>query len=95
MPRYVDLIALAPPSGLPLLAGQTEVPAQLQVWPPPADGRHEFGAGTYTVVLAVSAKDTNASFYEVQVRHDGHWWEARDIKNHLGVTSLKRLRRFR
>jgi len=91
VPRYVDLLALVEPR--PQTPAETPAKAQLQVWPAPADGRHELGVATYDIVLAVSARDSNAAFYEVQVEHDGKWWPADAVKGHLKVVSLKRRRR--
>ncbi len=89
----MDVCALAEPidpsTNLPkqprAVSGQTDAPVELQVWPPPADGRHQLTAGVYELLLAVSARDTDASFYRLKVEHDGKWWDADDLKEHLGV----------
>jgi hypothetical protein len=46
--------------------------------------RHRtFGAGTFTVVVAVTARDTDAAFYSIDIRFDGLWWGAAAIREHL------------
>ncbi len=98
--RHVDLLGLVEPPydevNIPApVEGHTQTTVQLQIWPLPADGRHELGKGRYDIVLAVVARDTDSREYKVTVTYDGKWWTAEQIKQHLRVEPPKRLPRRR
>lgn len=91
VPRFVDACALVEPrpqapGGPSAVSGQSAAPVELQVWPPPADRRHQLDAGKHEVVLALSARDTKATFYRLKIEHDGKWWDEAAVKDHLHVS---------
>ncbi len=95
--RHVDLLGFVEPHSdewnIPApVQGHTQATFEFQVWPPPADGRHQLGEGRYEVILAVVARDTDSREYRVTVSHDGKWWTAQHVKAHTRVEPPKRLR---
>jgi hypothetical protein len=91
--RHVDLLLLHRPSvpdggggSVPVSdEGEHEAVASLEIYPRPRTGTQFFGAGGYTIVVAVTARDTDAAFYSIDVTFDGLWWGADKIREHLKV----------
>jgi hypothetical protein len=65
--------------------GEVNAPAELAIRPTPLDGRHRLGAGTYTIILAVTARDTDAVYYAIDISFDGLWWSGDAIRTALDV----------
>jgi hypothetical protein len=86
--RHVDLLRiLEPDPGLgPVEAGKVSAVAALQVSPAPSDRRHWLLGGTYGILLAVTARDTDATYYGLTVTYDGKWWPAPEMRQHLTVS---------
>lgn len=88
--RHVDLLAIDG-SGAGSAAEPTEPVAALQVWPRPTDNRHLLPAGRYVLHLAVVARDTDATFFDLEVSVPGEHLNAEDVRKHLQVsTPVKR-----
>ena len=91
--RRIDLMSIHKPSladgggGSVVVSGdgQHETPARLAINPRPTGGSSLLGAGSYTIIVAVTAHDTDAAFYAVDVTFDGLWWGAGAIREHLKV----------
>jgi len=99
--RRVDLLSLKRPvvsdcggGARPAQSeGGHDVAGELEVHPRPRGGSAFFGAGTYTILLAVTARDTDAVFYSVDVEFDGLWWSAENIRDHLKMSEPSRTRK--
>ena len=46
--------------------------------PIPRSGTEFFDSGKFTVVVAVTARDTDAAFYSIDVNFDVLWWGAEE-----------------
>jgi hypothetical protein len=90
--RHFDLLALVEPnppdggySGEVAEPGEYPASVELALRPKPADRRHMLGAGIYTLILALTGRDTDAVHYAVDVTFDGKWWRADSVRSHLKV----------
>lgn len=59
--------------------------AQLQLEPIPADASARLASGKLTLTLALTARDTDATNYQVDIDYDGKWWSAEALPEHLAV----------
>ena len=88
--RHVDLVCTLGPTWdfdqPKLVEGETWSGLQLQVHPVPSGTRRIFDAGAWTLLLALTAKDTDAAYYAVNVDFDGKRWSADHIREHLKVS---------
>lgn len=58
----------------------------LSLEPPEPSGTADLQAGEHTILVALTAKDTDTVYYSVKVSFDGKWWGADAIHSHLKVT---------
>lgn len=69
--------------------------AELRVVPVPGDWSASLAAGRYTLDVVVTARDSDAAYYEIGVEFDGKWSSARSIRDHIKVAVVGRHRRPR
>jgi hypothetical protein len=84
--RHVDLIAI---DGVRRAADETvdERPVvAIQVEPTPSDDRHLLPGGKYRVHLAVAARDTDATYFELDLEVPGERFGSDEIRKHLRVS---------
>jgi hypothetical protein len=95
MARRVDLLQLPEPAsatGDRAKHGEEGADLRLQVEPTPPDTRHHLGAGRYTIYVVLTARDTDAAYYAVDVEHDGRWWSGDEIRGRLRLSEPRALK---
>jgi hypothetical protein len=88
--RHVDLVCTRQSSSddwdrAEPAEGESHSSLELQVHPVPV-GRRFLSAGHWTVLVALTAKDTDAVYYGIDIDFDGRWWSAERVKEHLKVS---------
>jgi hypothetical protein len=87
--RHIDVLNMAPRSGWgsdDVIEGVTLAYIALQAQPERRDDRHVLSDGHWYVLLAVTARDTDATFYGVTIDFDGLWWSGEHVKDHLNLS---------
>lgn len=99
--RHVDLLSVAQPmisdGGGGFAPGGREgdpAPAVLTLSPVPTDGSPILPAGKHWLLLAITARDTNAQFFVVEITHDGKWWGRERVRDHLSAAIVASFRSF-
>lgn len=87
--RHFDLLRLSQPVVVPAIAGQTGALAGLLLYPPTDALRYALTAGTYQALIVITARDTDATYYAVEVEFDGLWWSAADVGRHLHIRPVQ------
>jgi hypothetical protein len=84
--RRFELLRLREPLGLVTAkTGVTDTHAVLSVVPTPGDERHFIAKGRYTILLAVTAKDTDARYFAFHIAFDGKWSTGPESRRRLVV----------
>lgn len=60
--------------------------AELQVQPKPGDCSHHLKPGSHSLYVVVTARDSDAAYYDVTINFDGKWRGGDAIRDHLSVT---------
>jgi hypothetical protein len=47
--------------------------------------RYALREGTYQAIIAVTARDTDATYYAVTITFDGLWWSGPEVRRHVTV----------
>jgi hypothetical protein len=92
--RRFDLLAVHPPlvsdggGGFCAVSeeGADGARSEFQVQPMPRDGSSTVVRGHYRLKVALTARDTDAAYYDIAVTFDGKWWGHDSIRDHLEVT---------
>jgi hypothetical protein len=89
--RHIDLVCVKPKlfdadgDSAPV-EGESDASFELRVVPIPRDERRWLAGASNTVLLALMARDTDAAYYAVKIDHDGKWWSAEHVREHLTVS---------
>lgn len=78
--RHIDIAALLKSGG-----PQAAIPLHLATAPQPADSSQRLTAGVYTLLVVLAARDTDATYYEIELIFDGRWHDSDEIRAHLQV----------
>lgn len=87
--RHFDLLRLAEPFVGPVNPGQTGALVGLLLYPPTDPLRYALAAGKYQALIVITARDTDATYYSIEVEFDGLWWSAADVGKHLQIRPVQ------
>jgi hypothetical protein len=87
--RHFDLLRLAEPSLVPANPGRTGAHVGLLLFPPTDPLRYALQAGKYQALIVITARDTDATYYSVEVEFDGLWWSSPEVVRHLHIRPVQ------